>query len=186
MADRSDQAIARPGGGAMTPSELVELYGSFQRRLEQLVRGGVQAQNAVVEDACQVAWAELIRYRQRVALQSAPSWLVRTAIHEALRLVQAEDREDSLELALQELPEVSLSQVDPGPEDHVWQRERVESLRLLSARQQRLVWLRALGLTYEEMASHEHCTSRTVHRQLERAQRAMRILEGGEPRRAAA
>jgi DNA-directed RNA polymerase specialized sigma24 family protein len=47
-------------------------------------------------------------------------------------------------------------------------------LRALPIRQQRLLWLHALGLTYTEMAAHEGCTRRTVERQLLRAKRGVR------------
>jgi RNA polymerase sigma factor (sigma-70 family) len=134
----------------------------------------------VVEDACQVAWTALICRSERVDPERASGWLVRTAIREALRLMRIADREDSLVREL-EVP------TDLGPEELAWRRAQVQSLRLLSVRQQRLVWLRALGLSYEEMASYERCTKRTVHRQLERARRRLRVLEdAGETERRAA
>ena len=166
----------------LSPIDVVVLYGTFQRRLEQMVAAGVRAPAAVVEDACQAAWMGLIRYREQIDGPSAPGWLVRTAVHEALRLLQEEDREDSLEGALEERVGEPFRHTGPGPEDQVWERQRVHSLRRLSVRQQRLVWLRALGLSYEEMASYEQCTCRTVRRQMERARRNLRLLDGpGSP-----
>jgi RNA polymerase sigma factor (sigma-70 family) len=160
----------------LTSSDLVELFGSFQHHLELIVRGTVRAPAPVIEDACQAAWLRLIRDREHIAFQSAPGWLVTTAIHAARRMIRHEDREESLELALEHSPQESF-QLRPGPEEVVWRRQRVFGLRSLSVRQQRLVWLRALGLSYDEMARHEGCTNRTVRRQLERARQALRAQE---------
>ena len=44
----------------------------------------------------------------------------------------------------------------------------------LPERQQRLVWLQGLGLSYTEMAAHEGATPRTVERQLMRAKKRLR------------
>jgi DNA-directed RNA polymerase specialized sigma24 family protein len=171
----------------MTPTDVVRLYVAFQQRLELMVRGGVRAPRPVIEDACQMAWVALIGCRERIDLSSAPGWLVQTAVHEALRLMRVEDREDSLDHELEEHPELPCLGVDPGPEHRAMGRQRVEGLTVLPVRQQRLVWLRALGLSLEEMASYERCTSRTVRRQLERAGRALRALDGdAAPRTTAA
>jgi len=59
--------------------------------------------------------------------------------------------------------------------DELFERqERIREVRCLPERQQRVVWLHALGLSYTEMAAHEGCTRRTVDRQLLRARRAIR------------
>ena len=161
----------------MTPTDVVRLYVEFQPRLERMVRGCVRAPAPVLEDACQAAWMALIGNRERVDLARAPGWLVQTAVHEALRLMWLEDREDSLECELEGragLPDLA---TDPGPEDRVMGWQRVDSLTRLPVRQQRLIWLRALGLSYEEMASYERCSGRTVRRQLERAGQAVRTLD---------
>jgi RNA polymerase sigma factor (sigma-70 family) len=158
-------------------TDLVRLYVEFQPRLERMVRGCVRPPGPVLEDACQAAWMALLRNRERVDLARAPGWLVQTAVHEALRLMWLEDREDSLECELEEragFPDVGSI---PGPEDRLMGWQRVHSLTRLPERQRRLIWLRALGLSYEEMASHEACTGRTVRRQLERARRALRRLD---------
>ena len=55
----------------------------------------------------------------------------------------------------------------------VEQRARLESIRTLPERQQRLVWLQGLGLTYTEMAGQTGETRRTVERQLLRAKRTL-------------
>jgi RNA polymerase sigma factor (sigma-70 family) len=62
----------------------------------------------------------------------------------------------------------------PSPDELVEQRERLETIRILPERQQRLLWLHALGLSYTEIALYAGCTPRTVERQLLRAKRAVR------------
>jgi RNA polymerase sigma factor (sigma-70 family) len=58
-------------------------------------------------------------------------------------------------------------------DDLIEQRERLEAIRILPERQQRLVWLQGLGLTYTEMAGQTGTTRRTVERQLLRAKRTL-------------
>jgi DNA-directed RNA polymerase specialized sigma24 family protein len=172
MPDASPEAAIE----SMTATDVVQMYSAFAHRLELMVRGAVRAPRVVIEDACQVAWVALIACRARLDPSRAPGWLVQTAVHEALRLMQVEEEEDSLEHELEDRAETCLG-TDPGPEHFVLEWQRVSGVTVLPVRQQRLVWLRALGLSYEEMASHEHCTDRTVRRQLERAGRALRSLD---------
>jgi DNA-directed RNA polymerase specialized sigma24 family protein len=62
----------------------------------------------------------------------------------------------------------------PGPDELVEQRERLATIHHLPERQQRLLWLQGLGLSYAEMADSTGCTNRTVERQLLRAKRALK------------
>jgi DNA-directed RNA polymerase specialized sigma24 family protein len=54
------------------------------------------------------------------------------------------------------------------------QRERLSSISLLPERQQRMLWLQGIGLSYADIAITTGCTTRTVERQLLRARRAIR------------
>lgn len=147
-----------------------ELYSLLARRLEQLVRRDVRAPDVVIEDACQVAWSRLLHHRDRVHNETVMSWLVRTAVHEALRLLRRDRRELPLEAAT--------GQASSGtPAQIIECRERLAELTRLPERQQRAVWLHALGLNYAEIAVHEGCTTRTVERQLLRARHAIRHPE---------
>jgi RNA polymerase sigma factor (sigma-70 family) len=171
------------GGGAViaTPEDVAQLYTTCARSLQRLVAGGVRASDVVVEDACQVAWSRLVRDGDRVRRESAFGWLVRTAIHEAYRLARRERRDLSLEV-LVELEEGGEWEAILGsdPTDaltaHV---ARVQSLRALPPRQQRLVWLRGCGLSYAEIANATGDSERTVERQLVRAQRRLSALGAG-------
>ena len=157
-------------------SEIGQLYEVLSDRLAQIVRADVRAPEAVIEDACQFAWTRLIHHAGRVQRERALSWLARTAIREAFKLIRRERRELSLESET-ELAGDALSPSSTAGPDHILDaRQRLESIRALPERQQRLVWLHALGLTYTEIATHAGCTPRTVERQLLRAKRTLRTI----------
>jgi RNA polymerase sigma factor (sigma-70 family) len=143
------------------------LYCALAGPLERMVRSEVRACDAVIEDACQMAWLQLLGHADRVRSSHALSWLATTAIHEARRLVRRADRDLPLE-------EVTAPAIAPGPEESVEFRERLASLRRLPERQQRMLWLRGLGPSYADIAVSTGCTLRTVERQVLRAQRTMR------------
>ena len=112
-------------------------------------------------------------HRHRVRRESALSWLARTAVREAFKLRRREGRCVSLEVALdgEQASEVPTA---AGPDELFERRERLRSIRRLPQRQQHVLWLHALGLTYNEIARHTGYTTRTVERQLLRARRAAR------------
>lgn len=177
-ADRDGPAIdgqAESSAGC----DVGELYRKLSRQLERIVGACVQAPDSVIEEACQSAWARLVHHRARVRHETALAWLVQTARHEALKLSGRSRRELSLEAELDEWGEIPNPDPRPGPADVCEQRERLREVSLLSLRQQRLVWLFALGLGYEEVALRDGCTSRTVERELKRARAALRAAELG-------
>ncbi len=61
----------------------------------------------------------------------------------------------------------------PSTEELVAFRARLDEVRALPLRQQQLVWLQGLGLSYREMAGYTGATQRTVERQLMRAKRRL-------------
>jgi RNA polymerase sigma factor (sigma-70 family) len=154
--------------------DIGELYGALAGWLEQIVRLDVRASDAVIEDACQVAWCRLLRHGERVHRETVTAWLARTAIHEAFRSLRRHRREQSLEGVIENDGALVCSRTSTTPEKLFEQHERLNEVGLLPLRQQRLVWLHAFGLTYAEIATHEHCTRRTVERQLLRARQTIR------------
>jgi RNA polymerase sigma factor (sigma-70 family) len=155
-------------------SDVGDLYHAFSGRLERIVRGRVRASDALIEDACQFAWSRLAHHAGRVRSDAVLSWLAKTAVHEALKLIRREGRELSLEMAVQETPGMLLSAVVPGPEELFEHRERLDAIRALPTRQQRLLWLQGIGLSYSDIAASTGDSNRTVERQLLRAKRALR------------
>jgi RNA polymerase sigma factor (sigma-70 family) len=157
-------------------SDIAELYCEFALRLQQIVRSDVRAPEPVIEDACQFAWSRLVDHAGRVRRESALAWLAKTAVREARRMASRERRELSLDATVEDAGDRILLRVTPGPDEVVERQERLAHIALLPERQQRLLWLHALGLSYVEMADHTGCTLRTVERQLLRAKRSMRRL----------
>ncbi|MGH2883098.1 MAG: RNA polymerase sigma factor [Solirubrobacteraceae bacterium] len=151
-----------------------ELYGSLARRLEQIVRLDVRASDAVIEDACQFAWCRLLHHSHRVHRETVMAWLARTAVHEAFKLARRDRRELSLNVELEDGNEPEWAIAPATPEQLLERRERIDELRGLPPRQQRVVWLHAFGLSYTEIGAYEGCTRRTVDRQLMRARQAIR------------
>jgi RNA polymerase sigma factor (sigma-70 family) len=156
------------------PVDVGELYGLLANRLERIVRLDVRAPDVVVEDACQFAWSRLLLHHHRVHRDTVMSWLARTAVHEAVKLLRRDRRELSTDAAPECPGPIAAASSFSAPHTLVENRERLAELRLLPTRQQRLVWLHAFGLSYVEIAVHEGCTVRTVERQLLRARQRIR------------
>jgi RNA polymerase sigma factor (sigma-70 family) len=164
---------AVPGAGQI--DDVGALYTRLSRRLEQIVRGDVRAADPVVEDACQFAWSRLVFHAHRVHRDAALSWLATTAVREARRLLRRADQDLSLDATIEWIGDCIPARRVPAPEELVIQRAALESIGELPERQQRMLWLRGLGLSYREIASHSGCTTRTVERQLLRARMKLRI-----------
>jgi RNA polymerase sigma factor (sigma-70 family) len=163
--------------GAVGPDplgDIGELYRRLSKPLERIVRVDVHAPDAVVEDACQFAWSRLVHHQQRVHRETAMGWLVKTAVHEALKLVRRAGRELSLDAAVERGVDFRGPLGAGAPSELVEQHDRLASIRSLPPRQQRVLWLYGLGLSYEEIAVHDRCTPRTVERQLQRGRANLR------------
>jgi RNA polymerase sigma factor (sigma-70 family) len=168
------------GDATTAPSlDVGDLYRALSKRLERIVRVDVRAPDPVIEDACQFAWSRLVHHRTRVRQETALGWLVTTAVHEAFKLAHRAGRDVSLEEAIEQGVDFVCSVPARAPDLVVEQRERLALLRSLSPRQQRVLWLYGLGLSYEEIARHEQCTSRTVERQLQQARDSLRATGPG-------
>lgn len=160
---------------AVTPdsAELAALYARWGRVLERRVRAAVRAPHAVIEDACQIAWSQLLGRRTRIRTDAVFAWLATTARREAIRLLAREGREASLEHELEQWGEGPVDHGAPSPQELLELRERLVSSGWISPRQRRLVWLHAFGLDYHEIARYEGCTRRAVERQLLRGKRGL-------------
>ena len=160
--------------------DVAAAYRSLAGRLEQIVRYDVRAPDPVIEDACQFAWTRLVMHAGRVRPECTLSWLTRTAIHEAVKLIRRADRDLSLESDVHDgalSGDGSCSAISDTrslPHERAEHLERLALVRRLPQRQQRMVWLHALGLSYEEISDEVGCSRRTVERQLLRAKCAVR------------
>jgi RNA polymerase sigma factor (sigma-70 family) len=158
---------------AIAIEQLERLYRRHASRMLGIVGATVVAPEAAIEDACQIAWARLVDHRHSVSVEGALAWVAKTAMREAVRMSR-DDTHVSIEIALEEdaAGEVIALRV-PGEDERLEQRQRLCALTALPRRQQRLLWLKGFGLSYQEMAVHEGCTRRTVERQLLRAMHAV-------------
>jgi RNA polymerase sigma factor (sigma-70 family) len=178
--------VVDPRGDDAVGTAVADLYRALSGRLEQIVRRDVGGSSAVVEDACQFAWAGLVAHAARVRRDRALSWLATTAVREAVRLLHRQNEELG---RLHEPEDAGRSRSCTGPpepessEDLIDRRERIRLIRRLPERQQRILWLQALGLSHEEIAAHDLITRRTVERQLEQGRRRLRAGEGKTRRR---
>jgi RNA polymerase sigma factor (sigma-70 family) len=157
--------------------DVAALYARSAAMVRGQVCSEVTASDAVIDDACQFAWIRLLHHRHRVGPERAVSWLITTALHEVFKLVRRDGHDLSLEQLLEEGGELRLNRVAPAPEETVGARLRLELLRELPERQERLIWLQGLGFGYPEMAAETDMTVRTVERQLMKARRSLRLLE---------
>jgi RNA polymerase sigma factor (sigma-70 family) len=149
------------------------LYRAHHRRLVQAVRRQVNLPSELIEDACQTAWAILLR-RQPERGPTLFAWLRTVAVHEAYGLsrvhrrdTQPEDEQHLEQLATHE----PLS-------DQLEARRALRALAGLPDRQRRYATLRALGFSYEEIRRVAGGVTYTnVNKHLAKASARLRELE---------
>ena len=83
---------------------------------------------------------------------------------------------------MEETGDLRINRTAPAPEEVVGARLRLELLRELPERQERLIWLQGLGFSYPEMATETDMTVRTVERQLMKARRKPAVARPGRRR----
>ena len=108
--------------------DVAELYGQLSKRLEQIVRRDVRAPAPVIEDACQFAWVTLVSHRDRVRRATTLPWLVKTAQHEAFKLVRRDGRDHSLEATLDTAGDAPLRLTAPDPAELAVAHDRLGQL----------------------------------------------------------
>lgn len=87
MQPSTEPSVAHPG----PRGDEEELYRRYHRELHRAVARAVNAPRELIEDACQTAWAILLRNQpERYAVFA---WLRVVAIHEAYRLSSIERRQ---------------------------------------------------------------------------------------------
>lgn len=161
----SDPAFPRSG--------IAELYTALAPQLERIVKANVDAPAALIEEACQNAWAGLLVHREALIPGTELGWLATTATREALALMRTERRDLSLEAEQEAEGELLDLTLPSGPEDAIGVQERLAEVRQLPARQHQMVMLQGFGYRYEEIAAVTGSSRRTVERQLLRARRRL-------------
>jgi RNA polymerase sigma factor (sigma-70 family) len=149
-------------------------YRRLAPRLERIVGKAVTAPHPVVEEACQVAWSQLLAANPPIRDEVVLSWLGTTAVREAWRLLRRERHHLPLGDEDQLGEVIDLPAREPGPERLAELHEQLAEIRRLPPRQQRMVWLHGAGYRYAEIAAATGDSRRTVERQLLRAKRALK------------
>jgi RNA polymerase sigma factor (sigma-70 family) len=157
--------------GCLTLNDLATLYPRLAPVLPRLLNRAVAAPIAIREEACQLAWGQLVSHRDEVDREHALGWLATTARREAVRLLREREAYEPLDAQTLFSPEES------QPTALAESRQRLAELASLPERQQRIIWLRGAGYASTEIASRTGDTLRTVERQLALARRALRELE---------
>jgi len=151
-----------------------ELFRVYHRDLHRAVAHVVRAPLELIEDACQTAWAILLRSQpDRYAIFA---WLRVVAIHEAYRLSAIESCDARLERLRPEDGDWHDVTVDPGsPDDALEARDALRALAALPQRQRDDLTMKIAGYSYEEIRILTGGRSFTsVNKSLARARRRIR------------
>jgi DNA-directed RNA polymerase specialized sigma24 family protein len=150
------------------------LYRKHHRNLERTVAHAVRAPRELIEDACQTAWATLLRSQpQRPTIFA---WLRVVAIHEAYRLSATERRDARLEDLTDDSNDWEVHVADGRSLDAALDaREALRALAALPARQRDDLALLIAGYSYREIAEITGGRTRTnVNKALVKARQGLR------------
>ena len=158
-----------------------ELFRRHHSDLVRIVSRAVNAPREVIEDACQNAWAILLRRQPDRA--TVRGWLVTVAIHEAYALSARERRTDSLDAPLtpgSALPLASRLTGASEVEERIIERETHERRRRafasLSLRKRQVLAMHGAGWRYREIADALGVTYTNVNRHITEGRARVRRL----------
>lgn len=143
------------------------LFAEYHEPLIRSVARAVRTSRANIEDACSVAWMQLLT-RQPDRREELFGWLHVVATREAVRF----DRRSQRACAPLDCDEVQgISEVAPGD-----MRAALEQVAALPERQRQIFGLHIGGYSYGEIGDITGDTVRTVERHMMRARRTLRPL----------
>jgi hypothetical protein len=157
------------------------LYRQHHRDLHRAVAHAVRAPRELIEDACQTAWATLLRTQpDRYAIFA---WLRVVAIHEAYRLAAIDRRARHLERLNLDEHDWQEQIADPRTLDEaVTALEALRTLASLPQRQRRDLTLKIAGYSYEEIrALTPRRTFTNVNKSLVKARARIRRRRDARP-----
>jgi RNA polymerase sigma factor (sigma-70 family) len=150
-----------------------DLYRRHHRDLQHAVAHAVTAPRELIEDACQNAWA--IMLRAQPDRRSIFGWLYVVATREAFRLCQRDRRH----LHLEAMPPGTWDAVTADPtsiDDTLEAREALEILASLPDRQRTDLTLLVAGFSYLEIAERTgRRTYTNVNKHIARARARVRL-----------
>lgn len=161
-----------------------ELYRRYAERLVRLTAHRVKAPHALIEDACALAWLQLLRTQPERG-PAIFAWLRTVALHEAYALSRRQRRDAWLEELGGESAEEDgeprrWEETLPGPgsvEHSLEARRALAVLSALPARERRYLVLRVAGYRYQEICQLTGATYTNVNKHLTRARGRIRAQE---------
>lgn len=150
-----------------------QLFAELHDKLFHTVRKQVNANDALIEDACGFAWIQLLRYQP--SRECIFGWLRLTAVREAWALSALERRglplseEITLDGRILIATDLDL-QLDA--------REALRAVAQLRPLQRRSYSRHVAGLSYAEIAAENQQTNRQVQRHLRRARPILDAARG--------
>jgi RNA polymerase sigma factor (sigma-70 family) len=161
-----------PAGPNGRTAQIADLYAEHELAVRRIVSRAVDRSTMFVEDACQFAWTQLLTHTYIDPTgPSTRSWVIHVAIHAVYRQCAVAAREIPDAPGDQDLPVEAALPLDERVLEHVSAEQLLQGL---TARERRFVGLQAAGLHYDEIASIEGVSLRTVERQLMRGKRKLR------------
>jgi DNA-directed RNA polymerase specialized sigma24 family protein len=176
-----------PGGTSGRPrGDEADLYRRHHRRLLQAVSHAVNAPPDVIEDACQTAWAALLRCTVERATVFA--WLRIVAIHEAWKHAARTRTETPAgafltacagELELGEHPEPAADTRDVSDQvaARIHHAQRLADLATIKPHELQALYLKGLGYRYREIMQITGASYTAVNRRITEGRRSLRKLE---------
>jgi RNA polymerase sigma factor (sigma-70 family) len=164
--------VSGAGGLAALRGDEERLYRDHHRRLVSSVGWAVEADPALIEDACARVWEQLIRHQPH-RTERIFAWLRTVAIREAWALARREQREAGP--GADDPREVAAGQPAPLDVDVALEtRGALEALGALRERERRYLALKAAGYSYKEIADRCGVTYANVNTDLARARARLR------------
>jgi DNA-directed RNA polymerase specialized sigma24 family protein len=158
--------------------EIAALYARYASRLQRIVSTKVNAPAQTIEDACQNAWATLLRREDVTLDERGAAWLATAAIHEGWRLTRrGEIPAGAMRSVMREAGDLPEPAADEQALARIEHAERVAELRTLKTRERRDLYLQALGYGYSEIAKATGSSYTAVNRRLSEGRGRLRALE---------
>jgi RNA polymerase sigma factor (sigma-70 family) len=149
-----------------------ELYSQLAHKLARIVANRVKTSSANVDDACAFAWLQMLRHQP--PRETLLAWLVTTGTREATKLDRRARRQVE---PTDDLADVTCLSTGHRPiEAHLdvlAAREAIADAGL-RPREAEILSAHVAGYSYAEIADAKCLTTRTVERQLLRANRRLR------------
>jgi hypothetical protein len=151
-----------------------ELYRRHHAALHRAVARAVYAPRDLIEDACQTAWAILLRRQPR--RDAVFAWLRVVAIHEAYQLSAIDRRDARLERLCSQEGDWNEVIADPRTlEDAIEALEALRALASLPEHRRVDLALKVAGYSYEEIRARTPARTRTnVNKSLVKARAEIR------------